>query len=131
MARCFTTFERVVANWVAICCCVTHTVSVPVRTSRVRNSALLPEELAANMGSATPEDSRPRGDTREHSEDPCTGPGEIMQMLTCWINSGEDWADEAYEALIDRFPVLDVPKDASGRVAIAEGSCRTGRLSLT
>lgn len=54
-----------------------------------------------------------------------------MQMLTYSMNSGEDWADEAYEALIDRFPALDVPKDAGGRVAIAEGSCRTGRLSQT
>lgn len=41
-------------------------------------------------------------------------------MLIYWMNSGEEWADEACEALIDRFPALDVSRGADGRVVMRD-----------
>lgn len=46
------------------------------------------------------------------------GPGEIMLMLTHWRHEGEDWADEAYCALVSRFPGLDVDRDTDGGVVL-------------
>lgn len=46
------------------------------------------------------------------------GPGEIMLMLTHWKNEGAQWAEEAREALVSRFPGLDVDRDVDGRVIL-------------
>ncbi|WP_413354565.1 hypothetical protein [Microbacterium sp. 1P06AB] len=53
-----------------------------------------------------------------------------MLMLSYWASRGERWAEEAHDALVARYPGLDLSRDENGRVISHEESALTALQRL-